>query len=202
VVAAVLAGGCSPRQAAAPPAAPLPQAALAATASGPAPDRDGDGIPDAEDACPDGAGLPSFDPELNGCLPPREARSALPGIMVAPTVTFAYGKSTVRAENKQLLDEIAKLLDEHDEIGALRVVGHATKDERDPDALGRARAEAVVKALVKRGVAPARLVVETRGVTEPRYENNDLPGRQGNRYVDFHLVEPTACATPSSGASP
>src|SRR6185369_13239806 len=34
------------------------------------PDRDGDGIPDAEDACPDVKGVRDADPKKNGC-PPR-----------------------------------------------------------------------------------------------------------------------------------
>ncbi len=33
-------------------------------------DRDGDGIPDSEDACPDQAGIRTDDPKTNGCPPP------------------------------------------------------------------------------------------------------------------------------------
>ena len=36
----------------------------------PPPDRDRDGIVDAVDACPDEAGVPDSEPELNGCPPP------------------------------------------------------------------------------------------------------------------------------------
>jgi len=36
------------------------------------PDRDGDGIPDAEDACPDTPGVKSADPKKNGCPPDRD----------------------------------------------------------------------------------------------------------------------------------
>jgi OOP family OmpA-OmpF porin len=35
-------------------------------------DRDGDGIPDSEDACPDTPGVPSADPKKNGCPPDRD----------------------------------------------------------------------------------------------------------------------------------
>lgn len=35
-------------------------------------DRDGDGIPDDEDACPDASGLRSSDPKKNGCPPDRD----------------------------------------------------------------------------------------------------------------------------------
>jgi outer membrane protein OmpA-like peptidoglycan-associated protein len=37
-----------------------------------APDRDHDGIPDAEDACPDTPGVRSDDPKKNGCPPDRD----------------------------------------------------------------------------------------------------------------------------------
>jgi OmpA-OmpF porin, OOP family len=38
----------------------------------PVTDRDGDGIADAVDACPDTPGEPSDDPKLNGCPPPKD----------------------------------------------------------------------------------------------------------------------------------
>ena len=38
------------------------------------PDRDKDGIPDDQDACPDQAGPPNADPKLNGCPPPPPDR--------------------------------------------------------------------------------------------------------------------------------
>ena len=40
----------------------------------PPPDKDKDGIIDAEDACPDVPGEPNDDPELNGCPPPPPPR--------------------------------------------------------------------------------------------------------------------------------
>ncbi|KYF55911.1 porin [Sorangium cellulosum] len=39
----------------------------------PVKDRDGDGIPDADDACPDVAGVGSTDRAKNGCPPPKDA---------------------------------------------------------------------------------------------------------------------------------
>ncbi|WP_437876722.1 OmpA family protein [Sorangium sp. So ce513] len=39
----------------------------------PVKDRDGDGIPDADDACPDVAGVASADRAKNGCPPPKDA---------------------------------------------------------------------------------------------------------------------------------
>ncbi|HEY8075048.1 MAG TPA: OmpA family protein, partial [Labilithrix sp.] len=36
------------------------------------PDRDGDGVIDADDACPDSPGVPTQDPKTNGCPPDRD----------------------------------------------------------------------------------------------------------------------------------
>jgi OOP family OmpA-OmpF porin len=52
-----------PRPTKPPPAPPPPP---------PLPDRDGDGIPDGEDACPAEAGDKSEDPKKNGCPPPKD----------------------------------------------------------------------------------------------------------------------------------
>jgi OOP family OmpA-OmpF porin len=38
----------------------------------PPPDRDGDGVVDGEDACPDVAGMKTADPKTNGCPPPPD----------------------------------------------------------------------------------------------------------------------------------
>ncbi len=52
---------------------PTPAEKPAAT---PPPDRDGDGVPDADDACPDKAGEHSDDKAKNGCPPPPPAAPA------------------------------------------------------------------------------------------------------------------------------
>ena len=46
--------------------------------SAPPSDRDGDGVPDAEDACPDAAGVRSANPAKDGCPPPPADRAPDP----------------------------------------------------------------------------------------------------------------------------
>src|SRR6185295_9704047 len=48
-------------------------------------------------------------------------------------VRFARGASTIGAEYVPLVDEIARLLEQHPEIERLAIIGHASKDE--PNAL-------------------------------------------------------------------
>ncbi len=47
----------------------------------PHPDRDGDGVYDDEDACPDVAGVRTGDPKTNGCPPPPETDRDADGIL-------------------------------------------------------------------------------------------------------------------------
>jgi outer membrane protein OmpA-like peptidoglycan-associated protein len=54
-----------------PPPAPPPKEEVKVPAA-PPPDKDGDGIPDAEDACPDKPGVKTDDPKTNGCPPDKD----------------------------------------------------------------------------------------------------------------------------------
>jgi outer membrane protein OmpA-like peptidoglycan-associated protein len=52
----------------------------------PPPDRDKDGIPDADDACPDVAGVKTDDPKTNGCPPDRDHDGVLDADDACPDV--------------------------------------------------------------------------------------------------------------------
>jgi outer membrane protein OmpA-like peptidoglycan-associated protein len=52
----------------------------------PPPDRDGDGVLDADDACPDVKGIPTDDPKTNGCPPDRDADGVLDADDACPDV--------------------------------------------------------------------------------------------------------------------
>ncbi len=62
----------APRPVAAPPRKPPPAPSPLPPPPPPPPDQDGDGIVDAEDACPTEAGEKSDDPQKNGCPPPKD----------------------------------------------------------------------------------------------------------------------------------
>jgi OmpA-OmpF porin, OOP family len=181
----------------------------------PALDDDGDGLPNREDACPTEKGIP----EAKGCPAkdgdgdgvadhldkcPSEAGAAdnegCPRVVIQPEtkkvelreqVRFETGKAAIREESGSLLDEIAKVMKEHPEIKRVLVEGHtdATGSAAVNRRLSQARAQAVVDALVERGVEKERLTAKGFGPSRP-IDSNDTPeGREANRRVEISITE-------------
>jgi outer membrane protein OmpA-like peptidoglycan-associated protein len=111
---------------------------------GPLPkDRDGDGIIDAEDACPDEPGVRTDDPKTNGC-PPKDVKVKDDEIVILQQVQFDTGKATIKKVSDGLLDSVATVLKNFPQIAKIEVHGHT--DDRGVPAqnmkLSDARAEA------------------------------------------------------------
>ena len=165
--------------------APLPAGIL---------DSDDDGVPDARDGCPTVAGIDAPDSMNAGC-PARPCLSIVPPgeIEVLVRIQFESGRARVAPSALAILDDLARVLADHDEI-ELEVVGHT--DAAEPDSLGLARAENVRASLVSRGVSPARLGVTSAGAREPRASNATSDGRAENRRVEFVRKGPRAPLVP------
>lgn len=152
-------------------------------------DRDGDGIYDDKDACPDEKGPPDVDPLKNGC--PKDVRVTDGQIVILQQVEFDMNRATIRPVSNGLLDAVANVLREHAEILKVEVQGH-TDNRGSMEAnttLSQQRAEAVITALVKRGIKKRRLTAKGYGSTRPVMSNVTTLGRQKNRRVEFHIVE-------------
>jgi outer membrane protein OmpA-like peptidoglycan-associated protein len=119
----------------------------------PPPDRDEDGIPDAEDACPDLRGVKSDDPTQNGCPPdtdgdgirddvdacphekgkpdPDPTKNGCPTvhvteqeIVILEQVQFKTGSAVILPASDDLLTQVATVFAEHTEIKKIEVQGH------------------------------------------------------------------------------
>jgi outer membrane protein OmpA-like peptidoglycan-associated protein len=153
------------------------------------PDRDGDGIPDIDDDCPDQPG-PA---ENRGCpLSEAEALVELQSkrLSLNDSIHFDTGRDTIKAESNPMLDQVAALINQHGEIQRIRVEGH-TDNIGDADYnkdLSARRAASVVRYLVGKGVAAARLAAAGYGYDKPIASNETALGRARNRRVEFTIV--------------
>jgi OOP family OmpA-OmpF porin len=152
-------------------------------------DTDGDGILDPDDACPNEKGVAAPDPQKNGC--PKSVRVSESEILILDQVQFDTGKAVIKKVSDDLLDQVASVLREHPEITKIEVQGHT--DDRGyralNDTLSQARANAVMKAMIQRGIAADRLTAKGYGQNRPLVENTTEEGRQKNRRVQFIIVE-------------
>jgi len=163
-------------------------AVVAPVAPGPAPtadDRDGDGVPDREDSCPDQRG-----PAKNhGCPEDTEMHVFLDGdhLTIDSRVEFRAGSSALERRSLPLLQQLALVLQNHPELTHIEVRAHT--DSSLPDdrakALSQERAETVVKFLGGQGIPAERLSAEGMGSGSPIAPNITAKGRKKNERIEI-----------------
>jgi outer membrane protein OmpA-like peptidoglycan-associated protein len=170
------------------PAEPPKVVAAAYIPEAPA-DRDGDGIPDSDDSCPDQAGPVSN----HGC--PIGARQLVivstNKVEILEQVRFATNRATIRPESHRLLDQVAAVLLSHPDLLLVQVEGH-TDDRGSPlrnIVLAQARAESVAAYLESKGVPAERLRAVGFGQGRPIASNASTVGRATNRRVAFTVLQ-------------
>ena len=114
-------------------------------------------------------------------LAPTDVRVEGDRLRTDRSIRFALDKAELREDALAVLDDIVALLAARPDIELLRIEGHADESgtSRHNLDLSRARAEAVVAALVARGIAPGRL--EAIGSGEAREARTE-------RAVDFVVL--------------
>ena len=113
---------------------------------------------------------------------------AAQGHVAVDGLLFDTGKATLRSESQTQLDELAALLKRQAQW-KVYIVGH-TDNEGSLDAnlaLSQARAESVVAALQRQGIAPARVLARGVASLAPKASNADEAGRARNRRVELVL---------------
>jgi OmpA-OmpF porin, OOP family len=172
-----------------PPPAPPPAPPLAVVPAPPPPDRDGDGIANEADACPDAPGPKSDDPSTTGC-PRVYIKDARIEILEQPK--FDSNRATVEKESDSLLAEVAKVMSDHPEVEHVTVEGHTDSvgGSQRNKVLSQQRAQAVVQWLTDHGIAKERLVALGMGKDQPIMPNDTDAGRAANRRVEFHIGGP------------
>ncbi len=125
--------------------------------------------------------------------PPQEKKVELRNnrIEISEKIQFALDKSEILPVSFNLLDEVAKVIQENPHVQQISIEGHAS-DEGDDQYnlnLSKARAEAVRVYLTKKGVAAERLSSTGFGETKPLLPNDSPEGREKNRRVEFHVTK-------------
>jgi outer membrane protein OmpA-like peptidoglycan-associated protein len=155
------------------------------------PDPDGDGVLGAADKCPSEPETKNGFEDEDGC-PDKAPRVQVTKteVKINEKILFAFGKATIEPASQNLLDEIAFVINDHPQIEYLEVAGHA--DTVGSDAvnaqLTRARAQAVLDALGKRGVDKRRMHAQGYGDHCPVEKGDSEATREKNRRVEFKIM--------------
>jgi OmpA-OmpF porin, OOP family len=104
-------------------------------------------------------------------------------------VHFDVGKASLRPESYVELDELLKYLKSKDET-KIEIGGHTDNVGKDADnlKLSQQRAETIRSYLVKKGIAPARVIAKGFGASQPVADNTTEQGRQLNRRTEVKLL--------------
>lgn len=159
-------------------------------------DNDGDGIEDGKDECPNDAEVKNGFEDEDGC--PDEATKKKMVVVkrdrieITDKVYFAYDSDRILPKSYELLDNVAKVVNDHTEIPGIFIEGHTDSDGKDAYnlTLSDRRAKSVMKYLIDRGnVAADRLKAKGFGETQPIADNKTEAGKQANRRVEFRIVD-------------
>jgi OOP family OmpA-OmpF porin len=181
-----------PVVAALPPPEPPPPMLEPPVAPPPPPDRDRDGVPDADDACPDIPGVHTDDPKTNGCPPAGDQVHVVKDrIEYDDVILFDTDQAHVHHASWPILQKLAQFITTHPDIEEVDITGHA--DERGTEehnlALSKSRAVAVKERLVFFGVAPSRLTTIGYGESRPRAEGHNESEWRQNRRAEFIITK-------------
>lgn len=123
--------------------------------------------------------------------PPPRVVLTPSSIQIADKVQFEFNSAELKPVSFGLLDEVAKIMKENEQIAELQVEGHTDttgKLSRNRE-LSQQRAESVRNYLVKQGVAKKRLVAKGFGPDKPISSNDTPEGQEANRRVEFNIVK-------------
>ncbi|MBT8399878.1 MAG: OmpA family protein [Rhodothermia bacterium] len=128
--------------------------------------------------------------ELEEELEGAEVARVGEGIQVVfdSAILFAFDSAEIKPDAKENLSRLAASLQEYPNTD-LMIVGHtdATGPEDYNLELSERRADAAMAVLITNGVAPARVLTEGRGETEPIATNETAEGRKLNRRVEVAI---------------
>jgi outer membrane protein OmpA-like peptidoglycan-associated protein len=146
------------------------------------PDRDGDGLADVADVCPDAAG-----PIDNQGCPVYQRVVVKPDkLELKEKILFSWDKALIEPQSYPLLDEVVQALKDNKSF-RVRIEGHTDSSggETHNQTLSEERARAVLDYLARHGIAADRLAYKGFSSSQPLDRNDTEAGREANRRVEF-----------------
>ncbi len=180
-------------------------------------DKDGDGLKDNLDQCPDKAGpkenqgCPDLDRDQDTVVDRKDKCPDIPGpasnngcpkkllisvnkkthrILLLEKVYFATGRAKIRRRSYPVLNQVVAVLKSNPKM-RMRIEGHTDSrgSARMNRRLSQRRANAVRRYLIRKGIAPERLIAKGYGEDRPIASNKTRSGRSKNRRVEFHILD-------------
>jgi OOP family OmpA-OmpF porin len=158
-------------------------------------------IPGVADArwADDGAAAPVAQEAPATAQAVADCQSKVDAAINGKTIEFALGSASITAGSTPLIDGVAEALGPCAGV-TVEVAGHtdASGAAAANQTLSQNRAEAVVAALVAKGVPAARLVAHGYGSTQPRVQGRGATADAANRRIEFKIASNTPAAAPAA----
>jgi outer membrane protein OmpA-like peptidoglycan-associated protein len=126
-----------------------------------------------------------------GAPPPARVVLTESSIKIADKVQFEFGSAALLEASFPLLDDVATVMVDNEQIELLQVEGH-TDDVGGDSAnkkLSQQRADSVKKYLSTKGVQSKRLVAKGFGEEKPLIPEQTAEARDANRRVEFNILK-------------
>lgn len=148
-------------------------------------DRDNDGVVDRLDKCPDVAGSK----EKNGCPKKLLVKLTKKEIKILQKIRFRTGSSRILRRSYSILNQVVSVMKSRSNMKIV-VEGHTDNVGRRSSnlRLSQRRAKAVMRFLIKKGIAKDRLSAKGFGMSRPLVPNITRRNRAKNRRVQFRVI--------------
>jgi OOP family OmpA-OmpF porin len=142
--------------------------------AGPCSDKDGDGVCDENDDCPD---------------TPKGAFVNARGCWVVENLLFDFDKAIIKSKYYKDLDEVVRVLKDNPYLN-VEIQGHTCNigTDRYNQRLSERRAKAVKDYFMKKGIPKERLSSIGYGEKKPAFSNQTKDGRRQNRRVELKPI--------------
>ena len=110
-------------------------------------------------------------------------------VFIVKNLHFATNKTRILSSSEEALNDLYMYLARNPKV-RIKIIGHTDNVGKDAanQKLSDGRANAVMKDLIERGIAPERIEAEGRGESQPIDTNETEEGRQNNRRVEIEIL--------------